>query len=593
MDSETRESVASVRDRSRYRSDFFASSTSELERFLKFQIKQNQVLELLAKGEPPKEVVDILLNNIESVVPGMFASALKLNRDGKTLSLCAAPSLPKEYCDLIENLEIGPTVGSCGTAAYTGKRVIVKDIMNDPLWKNYRDIAARYGFRACWSEPVLSTDQKVLGTFAMYYKEVRSPTPFELHVIESAAHLAGLELERRRTEKEARTLEKQLLQAQKMNAVGKLAGGIAHDLNNTLGAIDGHLQLIKFHEPELSEEVSNSIDLALEGCEKGANLIRQILGFSRQGKYQPTVIDIQGLVSETINFLSKVIRSGVNISLVEAPDSPLVNVDKIQIQQILTNLIINAQDAMPNGGDIYFEFATKKITNPKIYNEKAAPGSYCVLRVRDSGEGIAEENLEKIFEPFFTTKREGEGIGLGLSMAYGTMQHHGGWIEVDSTIGQGTVFSLFFPKHKNLAIVKEKTKVQTVSPNHVGHILVIDDELSLVELMSEFLERSGFRVTGFSDPKKAMIWYKTHFKEIYLTVLDMRMPGLHGSECFKIMKSCYNPTKVILISGYTRDGTVQKLLENGALAFFQKPMDFNDLTRWISDLLGHNLQKAV
>jgi PAS domain S-box-containing protein len=387
---------------------------------------------------------------------------------------------------------------------------------------------------------------------------------------------AGAEIERLDNERQKDALQKQLLQAQKMEAIGQLAAGVAHDLNNALGAVVGHLELLNV-AARLEPEWRHSVKTALKGCERASSLIDQLLGFSRKGKYNLQISDLRKIIDETLAFLIRVIDKRILIEIKELVSGLTVQVDQAQVQQALTNIILNAAQAMPEGGKIRINISAEKFADASQFNENSIAGDYAVISVKDTGQGIRSENLEKIFEPFFTTKAQGSGSGLGLSMVYGIMQHHGGWVTVDSEQGKGSRFSLYFPC-VHTSVPREQLLDPTLRAEKLtGSILLIDDEQMLVDLGVRFLERAGFAPFGFSSASEGMAWFEEHTEQIALAIIDMKMPEIDGKKCFEQLRKTKPNLPIIIMSGYASDEDTQRLLATGDVVFFQKPLKYADL----------------
>ncbi len=397
---------------------------------------------------------------------------------------------------------------------------------------------------------------------------------------------------RKHAEEESRKLQKQLVHSQKMEAIGQLAAGVAHDLNNALAAVVGHLHLMET-TPKLDVPLKASVHVALQGCERAGSLIQQLLSFSKPRKLDFKKISLQSILTQTIDFVGKVIGKDVRLVIEGQAQTLLVMADEAQIQQALMNMIINATHAMPRGGTITFRFKTEEVLVPELFNPGARAGSFAVLSVTDTGSGIKPEHLDKIFEPFFSTKGEGKGTGLGLSMVYGIMQQHHGWVDVESRLGLGTTFSLFFPRVDGELAEATQTPALRQTPIDRGMVMIIDDEPVLVDLAKTFLSRSGVHSIGFSDPEEALAWYTQHFAEIHLVLMDMKMPKMDGENLFRALKSANLAVKVVLLSGYSHDGTTSALLAEGAIKFFQKPLRYPDLVKFIGDELLSNIPSQV
>ncbi|MCO6430377.1 MAG: response regulator, partial [Deltaproteobacteria bacterium] len=443
----------------------------------------------------------------------------------------------------------------------------------------------REGISSYMGTQLIDSNGKILGILAVM--DVKTLPAWEpgRWILKIFAARAGAELERLAAEHESAVLQRKLMQAQKMEAIGQLAAGIAHDLNNALFAVAGHLQLMKMDDMN-HYTLRTSIQSALSGCERASSLIGQLLCFSRQGKYNIQSVRLEQLVEETIDFLSRVIGQEIEITHLTPAQPVYIEADQAQLQQALTNLIINAKHAMPKGGIIRIEYTNRFVELPHRYNLKALRGNFACISISDTGEGIHEDNLERIFEPFFTTKDVGTGSGLGLAMVYGIMQNHGGWIEASSEVGKGSMFTLYFPIAETN--MEQSQQYQGESEKAVnGCVLVIDDEPVLVDLMRTFLEKAGFSTNGFSSAAEALAWYKDNSHTVDLIVLDMKMPKISGEECFRRIRSVRPEAKVIILSGYIQDEAAQRLLQNGALRFLQKPVRYDELVRIISDYLAH------
>ncbi len=387
------------------------------------------------------------------------------------------------------------------------------------------------------------------------------------------------------TEKIRRTL--QLERAKKMEALGTLAAGIAHDFNNLLMGIRGYAFLIA-----LKEAGSNRYASALKGIEKlvqsGSHLTAGLLGYSSKKKYEAGFEDINVLIKEACEIFGRT-RKQVNIHLELDNGLNRVNVEKVQIEQILFNLLINAADSMPEGGDLFL--STKNTSDyeigKNIYIDK--PGSYVQLTVRDVGTGMEKAVMERMFDPFFTTKEVGRGTGLGLASVYGIIKAHGGYIDVDSAIGSGTTFNIYLPASKEIKNIlhAKKTDEDKVMKGRET-LLFVDDEEMIREVGSKILENLGYRVLTAKNGREAVDIFKDNKEDISLILLDLIMPDMGGSRAFDILKGIDQGVKIILLSGYSSDGEVDGLLKRGCDDFVQKPFNIKELSKKIRMLLDNN-----
>jgi two-component system, cell cycle sensor histidine kinase and response regulator CckA len=384
---------------------------------------------------------------------------------------------------------------------------------------------------------------------------------------------------------ERRQLELQLRQSQKMQAIGQLAGGVAHDFNNLLTVVKGHIELILNTMP-LTDPLFPRLDQVQKAANRASSLTRQLLAFSRLQVLQPQVLDLNGIVSGMIQMLSRII--GEHIELVFRPGGILgrVKADAGQLEQVLLNLVVNARDAMPNGGQLTIE--TENVELDDSYSQLhsvAKPGAYVMLAVSDTGCGMDASTQARIFEPFFTTKEPGKGTGLGLATVYGVVKQSDGYIWVYSEPGQGTTFKIYLPL---AADIVEAPKVQAATPAPVRGsetILLVEDEESVRNLVADFLKTTGHTVLEASDGEEAVRLAKAHSNKIDLLVSDVVMPKLSGRELWNDLRKRLPKLKVLFISGYTDDSVVRHGVIDGDVAFLQKPFTMRALAAKIREVL--------
>ena len=382
---------------------------------------------------------------------------------------------------------------------------------------------------------------------------------------------------------EQRLLEQQFHQAQKMEAVGRLAGGVAHDFNNLLGVIIGYSDI-------LSEEATPTIHKKLQSIKGAANraslLTAQLLAFSRRQVLQPALLDINAVVSDTHKIMSRLIGEDIRLHVKLAPEVGRVRADRGHIGQILMNLAVNARDAMPKGGELTIETTNLVFEKPTVdQNVTIPPGHYVMLAITDTGTGIDRETRAHIFEPFFTTKPEGQGTGLGLSTVQGIVKQSGGRIALSSEPGKGTSFRVYLPQ----AVLVEKTEVQAEESDSVLRgsetILLVEDAVSLRDLLAEGLHDCGYTVLAAGDSSEALNVAEQHSGPIHLLLTDVVLPGVSGLELAGRVKGLRPDTKVIYMSGYT-DDKLPLRSELATEAFIQKPFQLAELTQRIRKILA-------
>jgi signal transduction histidine kinase/CheY-like chemotaxis protein len=351
---------------------------------------------------------------------------------------------------------------------------------------------------------------------------------------------------------ESLKLEAQFRQAQKMDAIGRLAGGVAHDFNNMLAVIVGYIQLLQDCVGP-NDSAQKHIEQIRKACERAAGLTRQLLGFSRKQVVQPRVLNLNVVVNNLSKMLLRMIGEDITLSMV--PGIPLgsIKADLGQIEQVLMNLIINARDAMPQGGRIVIETRDAELQEDQAqYKPVVVSGSYVMLSVSDTGTGMDGPTMARIFEPFFTTKGAGKGTGLGLSMVYGIVKQSNGYIWVTSEPGKGATFKLYFPRVSEEAepIIPRRFDPPTVGGSET--ILVVEDDPALRELVVDLLKESGYKVLAALDTKQAIDLAKKK-KNIHLLLTDVIMPTMSGGELAKQICKLRPVMKVLFMSGYSGD----------------------------------------
>lgn len=676
------------------------------------EVHRNQVLEALLRGESEVEVLETLVRGLEQEDPTCRIAFMRVDATGRRLRSAAGPSLPEEYFQAADNLEIREGNGSCGTAAALRRIVVAEDVLEDPAWASYREITSRSGFRACWSIPIVGAGDKLLGTLGAYYNEPRKPQERELRRLMEAADFAALaiarklkdeELERRErllemtgaiagvggweldlstgkksltlemarmhglppgctpepeefikvytpesqrllvdavgaaiqdwkswhleleldgqdaerrwvwsegraevidgetvrlfgavrdlraekvAERERQKLQEQLIQAQKMESVGRLAGGVAHDFNNILSVILGHAELA-MGDVEAGTQLFEDLAEIKQAAERSAALTQQLLAFARRQPIMPRKVNVNETIGGMVNMLRRLIGEQISLDWISEPNLWDVYVDPAQVDQILANLCVNARDAIGGPGTV--EIHTQ---NVQLWGDRSedlgelAPGEYVCLTVKDNGVGISSEDLPHVFEPFFTTKNVGEGTGLGLSTVYGIVRQNHGAVTVTSVPGEGTAVSVYLPRvfMESSETSEEMPKSDRLKPCRV---LLVEDEPALLKLGRRMLEGLGHEVFTASRPSEA-VRISERIETLDLLVTDIIMPEMNGRQLSDLIETHHPKMRKLFISGYA----AEVLAEEGALGkgtiFLPKPFSFDDFRVHVSRALeGH------
>lgn len=387
-----------------------------------------------------------------------------------------------------------------------------------------------------------------------------------------------------------KTLEAQFVQSQKMQAIGELAGGVAHDFNNLLTAISGHCDLLLLRHDQGDPAYADLVQIN-QNANRAASLVGQLLAFSRKQTLCPEVLDLRNTLSDLTHLLNRLVGERVRLNLTHDPENPMIRADKRQLEQVMMNLVVNARDAMPEGGEIRIETDCITLKSP-LERDRAIvpPGKYVRIMASDDGVGIDPEKLPKVFEPFFTTKRTGEGTGLGLSTAYGIIKQSGGYIFADSVPGSGSSFSLIFPLHElspaDRIEAPEPQSAKMLKEPEEGVILLVEDEAPVRAFAARALRLRGYTVLEAESAEGALETLQDSDLAVDVFVTDVVMPGMDGpSWVVEALKSRPN-VRVIFVSGYAEEafGNVRAHILNSV--FLPKPFSLSQLTETVS----HQLQ---
>jgi signal transduction histidine kinase/CheY-like chemotaxis protein len=392
-------------------------------------------------------------------------------------------------------------------------------------------------------------------------------------------------------EEQNKQLESQLRQAQKMEAVGRLAGGVAHDFNNLLTVIKGHSDLLEMKLGTLSPAQA-SIAQMRKAADRATALTRQLLAFSRMQMLQPRVLDLNALIADLNKMLPMLIGEEIEYSFRPGDSLARVKADPSQIEQILVNLAVNARDAMPKGGKL--AISTRNVLLDADYarsHPPTVPGRYVLLTVTDTGSGMDELTKAKIFEPFFTTKELGKGTGLGLSTVYGVVKQSGGYIWVDSAPNEGTRFEIFLPQSTESVQLPAENEPAAKYSRSVGTVLLAEDEEAVRELAGEFLRSNGYKVIEGKDGLDALEKAEQAAETIDALVTDVVMPRMRGTELAQRLKRVYPAVKIVYMSGYLEHNGEDGFIADSA--HLQKPFSRDSLLKKIREALGQEVEQPL
>lgn len=658
----------------------------------------NRVLETLALGGTREKVLGMILEIAEEQFDGMTASILLADTVAGVLRQPLPSRLPAFFQRAIDGTPIRDQMGSCGTAAFRKQRVIAEDLQTHPYWRRVRELTERAQLRACWSEPIITSNGKLAGTFALYYNQAKSPVREEIQLMETMAHLAAIAIEHHQVQEDKALLrrmlsdtidsmpsvligvdekgkvtqwnleaekqtgvsqqqavgrslaavypnfsagilkkieaavnsqsmfsnvpnireqgggvlheeltvyplsgdgskgavirvddvservrmEEAMVQADRMMSIGELAGGIAHDFNNILVGILGNLNLAALYLQE-QKKVADLIQKAEDASYRAKELANQLLTFAKGGAPVRRVTTLDSIIPGAAQFM--VSGSQVRCSFDFPPESWPVDVDEEQISQVVHHLVLNAKEAMPEGGTIGIH--CRNLVREDLDFPPLLDCDRCVaVTVSDQGPGIPESICQQIFTPYFSTKPKGNG--LGLAVCYSIINRHGGYITAEKRSERGATLTFFLPA-SDLPAEAAESVCQLPVVKGEGRILVMDDEPVICTLFSEMLQYLGFEPVTAHDGEEAIRLYaEAHRKApICLVIMDLTVPsGMGGKEAVKRLHSRYPEAKVIVTSGYSSDPILAGFREYGFCGALAKPFELGELAALLSRVLA-------
>ena len=678
---------------------------TERQRAAQLRDLERQFFQSLSNTTPLAPMLELLCALVERQISNALCSILLLDESKNWLVAGAAPSLPPAYMRQLARVPVGPTNGSCGTAASRNAVVICEDIASDPLWLEWRALALRFDLRACWSVPFCDANGRPIGTFAVYSTTIRTPSSSELTVLSNAAHLASVAVERERIESELRRsemrfraiinhavdlvfsvdansfvrfaspsvetimglpvseiigtdaysylhedevsplrqqfadlvgtpdgvivlpnvrlrhasgewrviemigsntlndpavngfvincrditerrqLEAQLMQSQKLESIGRLAGGIAHDFNNIITAVTGYAD-IALLAAEDGEPVHEELREIQHAARRAALLTRQLLTFARQQPVESQLLNVNTLLGDIDKLLRRLISERIEFVSHLQAGLATVRADAGQLEQVLINLVVNAADAMPEGGRLTVE--TTNIALDDEYTRQHSPlipGNYVLLSVTDTGTGMAEDVQQHVFEPFFSTKERGRGTGLGLAMCHGIVQKHGGHIWFYSEPGHGTVFHIYLPTVIESSGEMNLPLLPIPSPRGCETVLLVEDEAPVRTLAARVLTSLGYNVLTACDGRDGLAMAHGYSGSLDLLLTDVVMPRMGGKDMALELIKDYPSLGVLFMSGYTGRIVLGDGMAGVHYGYLQKPFSSATLAQKVRDVL--------
>jgi two-component system cell cycle sensor histidine kinase/response regulator CckA len=490
--------------------------------------------------------------------------------------LVVAGTLDGTRMQVKPRIKIGESLA--GRVASTGRALLLRDPANHPdLDPEHAATMRRLGYRGLLTVPAKIGD-RVVGVLSFLTtreegfsaEDMAIATAFASHAA-IALENSRLLLESRRAYDELAETQGQLEQAQKMDAVGRLAGGVAHDFNNLLTVILGRTDIL-LHPLKPEDPMRRGIELIQRTAGRAADLTRQLLAFSRKQVLEPVVLDLAAVTTDMKDMLGRLIGEDIALLTNPTPGLGRVKADRGQIEQVIMNLAVNARDAMPQGGRLIVETANIDLDDEYVRRHVGArPGPHVMLAVSDTGTGIPHEIQSQIFEPFFTTKEQGKGTGLGLATVYGIVKQSGGYIEVDSEPGQGTTFRVYLPRLDAEPAPVDRSARPAAAAGGTETILLVEDEEGVRELARDILRASGYTVLEARNGPEALLLCERHQGPLEMLLTDVVMPRMSGRELAERLAPLRPDLSVLYMSGYTDDAVIRHGVLGAGTAFLQKP----------------------
>ncbi|MBW1730771.1 MAG: PAS domain S-box protein [Deltaproteobacteria bacterium] len=541
--------------------------------------------------------VDVIASGAPIMIGGQLEGVVAVYKDitERKRAERALQESEKRYRSLFERLPVGLFVTTPDGRFLDANPAFVKmvgcpdleTLLNTPVLSFYHIPEER----TTWKRMMETQDEKVAIEFRMrrldgspiWVRESARAVRDETGQVVCYEGVMEDITEIKQAEQEKEQLQQRLIHAQRMEAIGTLAGGIAHNFNNLLMGIQGHISLMRL-DMEPDHPCQENLKSMEQLIRSGSRLTSQLLGYARKGQFEIRPLHLNEIIKETAETFGST-RREIRIHLDLDKDLSGVQADQGQMEQMLLNLFVNAAEAMPGGGELFLK--TRNVTEAAMKGRpyKPAPGNYVMITVTDTGIGMEKEVMDRIFEPFFTTKGFAKGTGLGLASVYGIVKGHKGYIDVFSEKGKGTRFEIFIPASKQEgALRRADVKIGDISKGH-GTILLVDDEEFIIQVGAKMLESLGYHVMVATSGKGALAIYEKEKDQVDLVILDLILPEMGGGQIYDRLKEINPKVKVLLSSGYTINGEASDIMARGCNGFIQKPFDLNELSQKLSAIL--------
>ena len=474
--------------------------------------------------------------------------------------------------------------GPTGTAIRTGKTSVLPYLLVDQNFNPWYEQSKKRGYKSTIALPLID-DNHTFGALNIYSSEINAFDKNELELLSELADDLAYGINGIRMQEKHDQLQGQLLQSQKMEAIGKLAGGIAHDFNNILTVISVSAELLP---PQVNTKpgADKLVQQIILSTKKAASLTHQLLAFSRKQMIQPKILDLNLIVTEAQKMYHRLIGEDINLILNCDPILKNIKADPGQVDQIIMNLVVNAKDAMPDGGKLIITTQNVILTQSDMAEHlDGSLGQFVCLEISDTGTGISRDIIPKIFDPFFTTKDLGRGTGLGLSVVYGIVKENSGWIELETEVGKGTIFKIYFPGIE-LATDNEKIEETIVHMGNGEKIFVVEDDLNIREIVNTILTNNGYSIVHAENIKKALINFNANDGKFDMVLMDVVLPDGSGIELYKQLLVINPNLKVLFTSGYADEKARWTIMQEKRYSFIQKPYKVNDLLKEIKNVIS-------